>query len=103
MFCHFFRKRRSHFTRDDKRGTDRDQEKRKELAASETGDERRIGFAKILDHDPKDRVEDKKEADQNAVRLPHSCAAEPEDREQDNPFKESFVELRRMPRRQNGP
>src|SRR5438309_94624 len=96
---HFFRKSRPHLRRDDERDADRDQEKRKELAARETGDERRIGFAKILDHDPKDRVANKKEADQNTVRLPHSCAAEPEDREQDNPFKESFVELRRMPRR----
>ena len=44
----------------DKRNTNGDQEKRKELAARERSDQFGIGLAEIFDHDSKDRVTNEK-------------------------------------------
>src|ERR1700730_1978890 len=96
-----FRKRRPQFCGNDESETDRDQKERKELAARKTGDQRGVRFAKIFNPNPKNRVANEKQAGENSVRLPHSRADQPEDREQNDSFKESFVKLRRMPRRQN--
>src|SRR5438093_12768317 len=98
---HFLRKTRPQFRADNERQPDRDQEKGKKLSARETGDETRVRFAKILDHDPEDRVNDKKQSGEHAVRLAHSCADEPQNQKQDDPFEKSLVELRRMARSQN--
>ena len=69
----FFRKRRPHFGDDDKGEADRDQKERKELAARETGDQRRIRFAKIFDDDPEDRVANKKQG-RSELRSVAACA-----------------------------
>src|SRR5437773_2229063 len=70
-----------------------------ELAAGETHDQTRVGFAKIFHDDPEDGVENKKQTGQHPIRLPHSCPHEPENREENNSLEESFVELRWMARR----
>ena len=60
---------RTQFRDDDKCEPNHDEEKGKELTAGEPAIERRIRFAKIFDDDAEDRVADKKQTGQNAVRL----------------------------------
>src|SRR5207248_5685390 len=93
--------RRPQLSADDDSETECDQKERKELAARETGDQRGVGFAKILNHNPKNRVANEKQAGENSIRLPHSRADQPKDCEEHDSFKERFVKLRRMSRRQN--
>src|SRR2546421_7182312 len=97
----FFWKRRSQFCDDHEGEANRDQEEGKELTAGKTANQARIRLAEIFYKDAKDRVEDEKQTGENAIRLAHSRAHEPEDREQNNAFKESFVKLGWMSRCQN--
>src|SRR5437762_9531903 len=60
-----------------------------------------IRLAEIFDHDPRNRVADKEKSHQHSVRLSRPGAHEPQNRKQNNAFKKGFVELGRMPRRQN--
>src|SRR5437588_6213693 len=99
--CDLFRKRRPQFSANDDSETERDQKERKELTARETGDQRGVRFAKILSYNPEDRVADEKQAGENSIRLPHARADQPKDCEEHDSFKESFVKLRRMSRREN--
>src|SRR5947208_9812614 len=88
LLSHFFWKGRPHFGNDDEAETDCNQEKREELAASETGDQAGVRFPEIFDNDAKDRVENKKQSSENTIRLPHSGSNKPENREQRHAFKE---------------
>src|SRR5436190_5336679 len=96
---HSLRIRRPQFGDNHEPESDRDEKEGEELAARESRDQTRVGFAKIFHDDPEDGVENKKQTGENTVWLPHSCANEPEDREENNSLEESFVELRWMPRR----
>src|ERR1043166_4811799 len=98
---HFCRKRRPLFRGNNENDSDSDEEEGKELPAGETDDQCGIRFAEALDHNPKNRVTNKKEPGQDAIRLSHSGADEPKDREQHDSFEERFIELRRMTGRQN--
>ncbi len=49
----------------------------------------------------KDRIADEKQSGQNSVRLAGARPHKPQNREQNNPFEERLVKLRRMARRQN--
>src|SRR5205823_1009213 len=60
-----------------------------------------IRLAEIFDHDPKNRVADKEKSHQHSVRLSRPGAYEPQNRKQNNALKKGFVELGRMPGRQN--
>src|SRR5438067_138862 len=60
-----------------------------------------IRLAEIFDHDPKNRVADKEKSHQHSVRLSRPGAYEPQNCKQNNAFKKGFVELGRMPGRQN--
>ena len=91
-------KARPHFRENDKGDSDHDQEEGKELAAREYSDQGRVRLAKVFDNDAKDSVANEKQSGQNAVGLTRARPDEPQDREQDNSFEESFVELRRMTR-----
>src|SRR5438445_10267169 len=84
---HFLRIPRPQLRNNNERQSNCDQEERKELTTGKSGNQARIRFAKIFDHDSKKRVEDEKQAGQNSVRLPHPCPHEPEDREQNDSFE----------------
>src|SRR5436305_13740727 len=91
---HSLRIRRPQFGDNHEPESDRDEKEGEELAASETHDQTRIGLAKIFHDDPEDGLENKKQTGQHPIRLSHSCAHEPENRQENNPLEESFVELR---------
>src|SRR5436309_15281180 len=59
---HSPRERRSTFRYDNKCDPDGDQEKRKKLSAREGTDQLRVRFAKIFNHDAKDRVANKEKS-----------------------------------------
>src|SRR5215472_8381499 len=88
--------------RHDKRGTDYDQEERKELAAGERPDQFGVGFAEIFDNDSKNRVTNEKQSGENAVGLARARSHKPQNREQYDTLEEGFINLRWMARRQNG-
>ena len=96
---HSFRESRSHFCHYNKPETNRDQEERKELASREGTDQCRVGFAEVFDYDPKNRVADKEQSGQNAIRLTPARTDEPQNREQNESFKKSLVKLGGMARR----
>src|SRR4029077_13833386 len=93
------RERGSPLCHDDVRNTNGDQEKRKELAARERPDQFSIGLAEIFDHDSKDRVTNEKQSGQHPVRLARARPHKPQNRKQHDPFEESLIKLRWMPRR----
>src|SRR5256886_106689 len=99
--AHLLRIGRLRFSERDKSNPDRNQEERKELAARERAYQRRVGFAEIFDHDPKNRVQDKKQSCQHSVWLACARAHEPQNGEQNDPFEKCLVELRWMARRQD--
>jgi hypothetical protein len=89
----FFRKGWTHFCDHDKPGADNDEKEREKLASRERTHQCRIRFAKIFDDDSEDGVADKKQPGQNAIRLPLPSSHKPQDREQNDSFEESFVQL----------
>src|SRR4029077_7363363 len=102
MLRHSFGERRSHFCYCNKPETNRDQEERKKLTSREGTDKRRVGFAEVFDYDPKNRVADKEQSGQKAIRLTPARTYEPQNREQNDSFKKSLVKLGRMARRKDG-
>ena len=94
----FFRKCWPQLGNDHEAEADGDQEKREELAAGKASDQTGIRFAEIFDDDSKNRVKDKKQPSEDAVRLSHLRSHEPKNREQDDAFEETFIKLGWMPR-----
>src|SRR5438309_9372137 len=90
---------RSDFCYCNKPETNRDQEERKKLASREGTDQCRVGFAEIFDYDPKNRVPNKEQSGQNAIRLTPARTYEPQNREKNDSFKKSLVKLGGMARR----
>jgi hypothetical protein len=91
VFRHSGWKTRVPLCRHDKRDTNDNQEKRKELASRERPDQFGIGLAEVFDHDSKDRVANEKQSGQNAVWLGHARSHKPENREQRDPLEKCFV------------
>src|SRR5262245_55512632 len=87
--------------RHDKRGANDNQKERKELAACEWPDQFGIGLAEVFEYDSKDRVTNEKQSGENAIGLARASPHKPQNREQHHTLEESFIKLRRMPRRQN--
>src|SRR5438309_9356174 len=103
IYRHPLRIGRTHFRANDECNADCNQEKREELPARHSGDQRGIRFAEIFHHDSEDCVTDEKEAGQHAIWLAHARSHKPQNAKQDNPLEERFVELRRVPRCQDRP
>src|SRR5262249_31992279 len=101
VFRHSGWKTRVPLGRRDKRGTDDNEEKGKELATLERADHFGIGLTEIFHHDSKNCVTNEKQSGQNAIGLARSRPHKPQDREQHDTLEESFIELRWMARRQN--
>ena len=85
--------RRAHFCHRNKPETNGDEKEGEKLTSREGTDQCRIGFAEIFDYDPKNRVPDKKQSRQNAIWLAPAGTHEPQNRKQNDSFKESLVKL----------
>src|ERR1700730_15711179 len=98
---HLLRKRWSQFRRNNERHTDHDKKEGKELSASKAGDEGRVRFPEIFEHDSENRVANEEQTGQDAVRLAGPGADIPEDGEKHDALEKGFVDLRRVPRSQH--
>ena len=73
------------------------------MPACHSRDQRGIRFAEIFHHDSENCVTDEKEAGQHPIRLAHARSHKPQNAKQNDALEERFVELRRVPRRQDRP
>ena len=89
------------FRRYNKRGANRNQEERKELAAREWANQLGIGLTEIFDNDSKDRITNEEQSGENAVGLTCARPHKPQYCEQHDTLEESLIDLRRMPGREN--